>query len=652
MAYPIQTNYTAGELSPRLSLRVDFNKYANGLETQENYITLPHGGVSRRNGTHFVAEVKTSATATRLIPFEFSTTQAYIIEVGDQYMRFYRDNGRIEVASVPTEIATPYLEADIFDLTFAQSADTLYICHPSYAPRKLTRSSHTSWTLTTVSFWDGPYLDANLFTASGSPLSITLTPSAATGSGVTLTASANLFVSTDVGRSIRILEGAVWGWATITDYTSATEVEITINSTLTDTTSKSEWRLGAWSDTTGYPSAVTFFEERLAFGGSTEQPQTVWLSVSSDYEDFTPGADDDDALTYTIAANKVNAIKWLASSVGLLVGTVGGEFALFGGNDSPLTPTNVTVRRQSTHGSLSGTIALVGNAALFIQRSGKKIRELKFDAAGGTYLATDLTLLAEHITTPSIVDMSYQQEPDSIVWLVRSDGVLVSLTYNPAQEIIALARHTTDATGLFEAVATIPSSDGSYDETWVVVKRTIDGSTKRYVEYFDPNLQMDCALTYDGSATTAVSGLDHLEGEVVVSVGDGAVYPRETVDSGEITLDGPAAQEIHVGLHYNSTITTLRPEVKMPDGGTSQGKRKKWSEIFVRVVDTLGMTIEGDQYPFRSASDPMDAPPPEFDGDVRVSNSGWDRNGQLTFSQIQPLPSTILGHYGRLEIED
>lgn len=646
--YPLQTNFTAGELSPRLLLRVELNKYNNGVETMENFVVFPHGGTTRRAGTYFVKEVKDSTKETRLIPFEFSTTQAYILEFGDQYIRFYKDEGRIESPpGTPVEIASPYLEADLFDLKYAQSADTLYIVHQNYAPRKLTRTSHTAWTLSTVDFLDGPYLDENLVTPNSTASTITITPSAATGNGITLTASSALWASTDVGRLVRLKEGSVWGYAKIVGYTSSTVVTADVKSTLTNVNAKSTWRLGSWSTTTGFPQAITFFEQRLAFGGSASQPQTTWLSQSGDYEDFTPGTADSDALTYTLASNQVNVIVWLASSTALLIGTVGGEFALFGGNENPLTPTNVIVRKQSTHGSMNVSPVIIGNATLFVQRSGKKIRELALRPETGGFTATDLTLLSEHITDPLIYELSYQQEPDSIVWCVRDDGVLVSLTYNPTQEVLAFARHITD--GFFESVATIPSTDGSYNQTWTVVRRTIGGNTKRYVEFFRPDTYVDSALEYSGVATTSVTGLDHLNGKTVKINGDGAVYPDEVVSGGSVTLDGPAAETIQVGLAFTPKIVTLRPEVKLPNG-TSQGRPKRWAEVFIRMYQSLGLTVEGDVIPFRSAADPMDSEPPLYTGDKRISNSGWDQEGKLTFQQDQPLPCTILGYFGLVDI--
>jgi hypothetical protein len=702
-----------------MALRVDFSKYANGVETLENYVVLPQGGVTRAPGTRFVAEVKDSSKSTRLIPFEFSTTQAYMLEFGDLYIRVYRDGGRVGsaitgavnngggliritstahglgtgdpiyvsgVGGVPnatgqwdvsiinantvdligstwggaytsggtwvTEIPTTYPEADLFDLKYVQSADTLYLTHPNYPPSKLQRSTHTSWAFSSVTFLDGPWFDENLLLPNSTRSTITLTPSAATGA-ITLTASAPLFTAAHIGRFIRLLEGSTWGYGVVTGFTSSTVVNFTVTNTLTNVNAKSTWRFNAWY-TSNYPGAICFFEERLAFAGSPVQPQAVWLSVTGDYEDMTPGANDDDALTYVLASRKVNAIIWLADSVGLLIGTVGGEFAMFGGNDSPLTPTNVTVRKQSTRGSLGVSPVEVGSSLLFVQRAGRKIRELNFNAEAGAYKSPDLTLLAEHITANFIVEMSYQQEPDSIVWCVIDSGDLVAFTYNPEQEVLAFGQRTTD--GEFESVATIPHPDAAGDQTWVIVNRRIQAQDHRYIEYMDPTLLVDSGLNYSGVSVSSIAGLDHLEGKamdiVAMNLNDSyIVYPQATVAGGEVTLVGPEVTSAQVGLHYTPQFVALRPEVKMHNGGTSQGRKKRWVEVFVRLYQSLGLTINDDEMPFRMANDSMDTSPPLFTGDKRVTVAGgWNREGQLTITQNQPLPSTILGYFGTLDV--
>jgi len=243
------TNFTAGELSPRLDGRNDLSKYPAGCKTLENIVIYPHGAAARRPGTQFIAEVKTSSAKTRLIPFEFSTTQTYILEFGNQYMRVYKDKGQVLSGGSAFEISTPYLTAELFDIKFAQSADVMYITHPSHETKKLSRTGHTAWTLATVDFTNGPFLDTNTSTT-------TFQPSGTSGS-VNITASANTFVSTDVGRLIRIGDGI----AKVTGFTSATVVAVTTSTNFANTNAVTDWSLGAFSETTGFPSCVTFFEQ-------------------------------------------------------------------------------------------------------------------------------------------------------------------------------------------------------------------------------------------------------------------------------------------------------------------------------------------------------------------------------------------------------
>ena len=273
------TNFTGGELSPRLDGRNDLAKYSSGCKTLENMVIFPHGSAARRSGTQYVAEVKDSTKQTRLIPFEFSTTQTYMLEFGDQYIRFYKDNGQILSGSpaVAYEISSPYLEAELFDIKFAQSADVMYICHPNHAVRKLARTAHTSWTLTEVDFTDGPYLDDNIS-------STTFVMSAHTvGTGRTLTASSTTgingdtgFQTTDVGRLVRFRDG----YGKITGRTNTTVVTVEILEDMGSSSHSTNWSLGSFSDTTGHPSCVTFFEQRLVFAATLNNPQTIYFSKS------------------------------------------------------------------------------------------------------------------------------------------------------------------------------------------------------------------------------------------------------------------------------------------------------------------------------------------------------------------------------------
>ena len=320
-ASPMIAAFNAGELSPKLRGRIDIEKYAMGCKTLENFFCRAHGGVQRRPGTYFIGEVKDSSKATRLIPFQFNTTQAYILEFGNQYIRFYKDYEQIEVSGAAYEIASPYLEADLATLQFAQDADIMYICHPSYPIYKLSRTAHTAWTLTAVVFTDGPYLDQNA-------TATTLTASATTGSGITLTASSALFVAGHVGAFFRIYAGGSWGYVKITYVTDSTHATADVVSTLGGTGPVTTWREGAWSTKNGFPATVAFLEQRSVFAGSSSYPQTIWASVTWNYEDFTPGTLADDPFTYTISDRQMNAIRWMVNLSNLFIGTTTGEARL------------------------------------------------------------------------------------------------------------------------------------------------------------------------------------------------------------------------------------------------------------------------------------------------------------------------------------
>ena len=666
------TNFTGGELSPRLDGRNDLTKYASGCKTLENMIVYPHGSAARRPGTQFVAEVKDSTKKTRLIPFEFSTTQTYMLEFGNQYIRFYKDNGVILSGGSPYEIVSPYLEAELFEIKFAQSADVMYICHPNHAVRKLSRTGHTAWTLTEVDFTNGPYLDSNITTT-------TFTISAHTvGAGRTLTASAITginsdtgFQTTDVGRLVQFRDGH----GKITARTSTTVVTIEILTDMGSSSSSTDWSLGAFSNTTGHATCVTFFEQRLVFAGTKSQPQTLFFSKSGDYENMDENRGgtvaDDDAIIYTIASNQVNAIRFMTATRTLIVGTAGGEFAVSGGGtDSAITPTNILIKKQSNHGAANLDAIAVGNVTLFLQRAKRKIRELAYNFDVDGYLAPDMTILAEHISESGITQMAYQQEPNQIIWCVRTDGQLIALTYQREQQVVAWHRHIfggsfSTGNAVCESVAALPTDDNEY-QIWVIIKRTINGVTKRYVEYlhtfdFDETDNtdfnfLDSQLSYSGSPVTSISGLSHLEGQTVAILADGSTHPRKTVTSGSISLDR-SASKVKVGLPYTSLLQTMRLDAGSQDG-TSQGKTKRIFDITLRIYESIGIEVGPDlnnmeRIPFRSSATLMDQAIPVFTGDKEIEFRGnYETDGYVYVRQDQPLPLTILSLYPRLVTND
>ena len=745
-------NFTAGELTQRLFGRTDLGRYDNGATTVENFLVQPHGGLSRRPGTRYIAEVKTSSAKTRLIRFQFNVEQVYVIEMGNNYMRFYKDGGQIvDGSSNAIELTTTYTTAQVPDVKFAQTADVMYLVHPAHPPRKLTRSSHTSWSITDVDLKRGAMLDPNITTT-------TLLANGRTGN-VNITASASLFTSNDVGRLVQLHKG----FAKITSITSATVAvaavqeledgrtelmptyacttisfhegdpdstglehndrledtagnfidqgfEVGMRVTLTGSTSNNftnllvvavtdttlviapgndlaaeaagdsvtlvgslvadkKWRLGAFF-IGSYPSTVAFYEQRLVFAGTSNQPQTMFFSQSGDFENFEIGTDADDGLQYTIGSNEVNVIRYLVSSSQLVVGTSGGEFVVrASGFDEPLTPTNTQIKQQTTFGSAPIQPLLIGNSTLFIQRAKRKLRELAFSSESDSYVAPDMTILAEHITEGGIEEMAYQQEPDSVAWLVRADGVLACMTFRREEQVVAWHRHIVggafgSGNAVVESVATIPG-DIDEDQVWVIVKRTINGATKRYVEYlsgFDFGTDVgdaffvDSGLTYSGSAATTISGLNHLEGQSVAILADGAAHANKTVSSGSITLDR-SVTKAQIGLPFTSKLETLRIDAGSAMG-SSQGKNKRIGEVTVRLFRTVGLKIgtsstELDTIPFRSSSDSMDTALSLFTGDKTAEfNGGYDDDATITIIQDLPLPMTILAIFPTLSVFD
>ena len=674
----IQTNFTAGELSPRLEGRVDISKYFNGVRTLKNMIIHPHGGTTRRGGTKHIANTKTGTKKVRLIPFQFSVTQAYMLEFGENYIRFYRDDQRIGGGGFSSgfssgfsgsasivEVATTYLESELFEIQFAQTADILYIAHPNHQPAKLSRTSVDVFSIADEVFLNGPYQDENL-------TATTITPSATTGT-VTLTASTGIFASTDVGRIVRIDQGSDFGYAEITIFTSATVVTALVKDNFVSTTGQTTWRLGAFSDTTGFPSSIAFFEDRLMYAATTLQPQSVWGSQSNIYNDFSPGADDSDAVTYTIASDQVNVIRWLSPGKALTIGTVGGEFLMSASTrDEAITPSNIKIVRQSEYGGAYIMPVRSNGVVLFAQRSTKKIRQFIYQFESDSYVAPDLTLLSEHITGEGIVEMDYQREPDSIIWSVRKDGTLLGMTFERDQEVVGWHRHVlggaSDALGTqaqAESVGVIPN--GEQDEVWVSVKRFINGSEVRQIEVVTEgrasvnaldgdDFFVDSGTLFSGAPTLQISNLDHLEGETVQILADGAVVPDQVVVDGTITLE-KAASKINAGSGYVSDVETMRIEAGSANG-SSQGKIKRINKVDFRFFETLGAKFGPnadnlDTIFFRSTSDPMDSAPPRFTGDKEESfPSGFETEGRIFIRQDQPLPMTILAIMPRVRTND
>ena len=684
-ATPIINAFTAGELSRHLDGRTDHEKYFSGCRRLENFIVRPHGSVLRRPGTRFIAMAGDQDAPVRLIPFDFNAeaSQSYVIELGHETMRVFKDGGLILDGGEPHVVATPYQADEVFDIRFVQSADTLFLVHPNHAPRTLTRTDHTAWTLEAMEF-KIPGFDLSIADGDSSGLAegrpgdtMTLPDgrdfsAACIVNGVNLSGEATIFRYMGQGVFVADGEDAVLTFASDPDHADDEIEAVYAGGELqtdyweiasSDTSRPSDWIDGNW------PSVAAFYEDRLVLGATPKRPLTLWFSRTGAFDDlrvnttpFDLGVQGeplaDDSFDVTLSGARVNPIRWVVDQEDLLVGTNASEVRVWSGSEGQaMTPSDRQCKRQSANGSAKAPALLAGGAVLFVSRSGRRIREMRFDIGSYRYTAPDLTILAEHATAPGVIDMDYARDPHGILWVVRGDGVLAGCTYVREENVVAWHRHPLGGDGAAEAVACVPGETG--DEVWLAVRRTVNGQVKRFIERMDPEFDadsslaeaffVDSGLSYHGDPDTEVTGLDHLEGETVAVLADGLVKAPRIVENGAVTLD-EAASVVHCGLAYSSVLQPMRLEVGGATG-TSQTKKKRVMAVTSRFLDTVGGRVcpgddDQDKYeailPRRGASDAGLAPA-MLTGDVPVRLSGgFDRDGLFTIRQDDPLPMTVI----------
>jgi hypothetical protein len=398
------------------------------------------------------------------------------------------------------EIASSYLEADIDNIAYDQSNDTMTLVHETYAPADLTRTADTSWTLTDKVFVDGPYLTEN---TTATTLGISGTGASTitiTASGVTGINGDTGFQTTDVGRLIRWQDpGSTWHYYQVDTRSSTTVVVCTrlSDATPSATTATEVWRLGSWSDTTGYPKAIAYHQQRLFFAGTTDEPNTIWGSAIDDFTNFTPGTDDSDAVKFVVAGKR-NDIYWMKASDRLRIGSAGGIQTLWGGSTtSSITPTNVDADNEETIRCKRLNPIDLGKVTLFAQRSGKVLRELSFDAIETDGLvAPDVTLVSEDIlgnpgdtTDVGVKQMAFQREPVPTVWCVKDNGQVAGLTYSRETETVGWHNHIIGGDTAVSAKSVVSIPGTGQDRVWFINQRTINGTVRQYIEQMNTNFR-------------------------------------------------------------------------------------------------------------------------------------------------------------------
>jgi hypothetical protein len=756
---PLLRSFAGGIVGPELYGRLDLTKFQTGLAEALNWWVLPHGPVQNRPGFEYVLEVKDSTKAVRVIPFSFNTEQTFVIEFGDQYIRWHTQgatlleaadgvlgvtqanpgvlssdglfgsppsngdwvylsgiggmtelNGRYaKVANVVPgvvdtfeltdihggadidttnygaytsggtfakvyEIATPYLEADLFDLHFVQSADVLTITHPSYAPRELRRLGATNWTLTSISFVPTIGTPAVPTATAGGPgggTPITHTykttalaaesleeslASASDNASSDLTVAGNYVdvtpsvVSGAVRYNIYKLSNGLYGYIGQTDGSAFRDKNVT-----PDVSQTPPELSNPFSGANNYPGAVGYYEQRRCFGGTNAKPQNFWATRSATENNLSYSIPqrDDDAIAFRIASREVNRIRHIVDLKQLVLLTSGGEWRVAPQNSDVLTPTTASPKPIATEGASNVQPVVTSSAIIYVQESGGRLRELKpnqYDSAAFD-APNDLSIMAPHLFDDyTIVDMAYAKAPYKMVWCVRSDGQLLGLTYLPEHEVIALHQHETN--GYFESVACV--KEGSEYALYAVIRRTINSRSVRYVERLhtrrfsapEDAFFVDSGLTYDSTPTTTIRGFWHLEGEELAVLADAGEVTGVVVEEGVITLEQEASV-VHAGLRITADLQTL--PLALEAEALGQGMTKDVNEVYLRLKDTSGIligptfeTADMVEMTLRSDEDYGSAPALMTGIEQVTIMPQWGQDAQVCIRQSAPQPATIL----------
>ena len=648
----IQTNFSTGELDPLLRSRVDLAQYNNALSKATNVVVQPQGGLRRRPGLKYLAELPNSSTPSaangvRLVPFEFSVDDSYMLCFTPSRMYVFKDGVQITAINGGANdyLATSITGAMLSDICWTQSADTMIIVHPDLQPVKLVRgATNADWTMTTITFDSIPKYAFTMTVTSSTTLSAGhLTPSAVSGN-VELTSQNSAFSAASVGQYIN---ATPQGRARIIQYTSATKVNAVVEYPFFSTANiaQGNWEIESgyedvWSSGKGWPRTVTFHEGRLYFGGSKSRPSTIWGSKINLFYEFEASESlDDDAVEATLDTSSLNVIVDMISGRDLQVFTTGGEFYVPQSGTEPITPLTLTFKAVSRNGTKTGTrVQSLESGSVYIQRQGKSLNEFLFSDTQLTYVTTRISLLSGHLLkTPSRMALrraTSTDEGDLLMMVNTDDGTMAVFSIMRSQQITAPSEFITD--GVFRDVGV------DVTDIYAVVKRTFNGTDRYFVEYFSFDRFTDCAFV--GGAAASASSLPHV-GKALNVICDGVPQGNETVSGGgSVTFDRASTTSYEVGLPFTVYAKTMPVEIKLQTG-TRLGFKKRIVEINAVVNDTQHIALNNNPVPFRTFDNPLlDDPEPEFTGIKRVNGVlGYSREATVEISQSLPLKMTLLG---------
>ena len=676
-----QSNFAIGEVDPLLRGRVDIEQYYSSVEKAKNVIFEPQGGFSRRPGLKYVGDYTSSVSVTdavRLIPFEYSTGQTYLLlftltSATNLRMFVYKD-GTLQTNLnssgnnyVDHTLSTSF--TDLRSINYTQSADTMIVTHRDTPPFSIVRGTgDTNWTVSAITFskpiaknsvWGGTFAPYDGSTLSGTP---TLTPSATSGVAK-LTSSTNIMgVSIIVNDRIRVKDPKGFGYCEVVDINTNTEavINIIIPFASTDAILASDWEnendwAENWNGNSGYPHTCTFHEGRLYFGGTAKQPMTLFASKVGDYYSFRQSEGlDDDAFEVTLTTDKVNTITGLRSGRDLQIFTTGGEFFIPQADLDPITPSNVSVKSTTKRGSKAGIkpVATEGGT-FFIQRQGKALREMLFSDVELSYVANNISLLASHlIVDPKAMAIrpgTDTTEGDLLMicngtsttgYRAASSGLggtLACFMLHKQQNIVAPSYLQTDGTFLDVAV--------DLDEIYVVVKRTINSATKYYLEVFDDDFTTDSSVQKTSSFSgTSYNLVPHLQAKTVKVVRDDIVESdvSNVNSSGTITTSAQPSSYIETGLDFTVTVKTNPVEPNLPSGRVVTQK-KRILEVSPVMYRTQNLTVNGYEVPLATLPYSGGGTVPTITGIKKMHGLvGYSTDAQVTISQSKPVFFTVL----------
>ena len=733
--------------------RSELEQYPNAAIVLENFNVMPQGGIDKRTGSQYCTTAYGTGSPCRLITFQPTTTNAYVLEFGNGYIRPLL-NGQ----PTGTIITVPYQTADLFTIQAREINDVLLIVHPNYPEATLSTSNPTQWTYAPFVWKYAPITDFNYDTtktiaSSGSSGNVTLTASGftfsnsqvgsylgaqytQTGQNTDLVMDGGTWVTSPsviVGNTYYVQTTGTWSgsliieesydggttWTTVREVAANDDNNYSFNVSVVDSTilnslhnivyarmrcnATATVTAGAhgylWGDTyqfdvqflitavasgggtasatviygfpmtsstylysfgpscpaNGYFGAVEIHEQRVCLSGHPAYPQTVWMSQINDFYNFLESTGKDtDAIQVTIASTDRNAVQWMASfNVALVIGTGNSEWIFTGGNSalasSIITPTAIQVRRVSTFGSSPIFGRTVNNQLLFIQRGQRKLREMQFDYLRNTYTSeNELTILSYDTTSPGIIQSDYLQLRDSRYIAVTGDGRLITMTYEPSQQIKGWSQWTTQ--GIIESACVVKTT--TLDQVYMSVQRTINGAVTRYIEVVNqqpvnalPNVIFsDCAkVVTNVTPSNTVSGMTYLMGQTVNILADGAPLAQQTVSSDTLTLPS-AASTVIIGLPYYATAAPMPFDFNP----TRKGMYNRIPFVIVDFYNSLGCYVGQDlnklrQIKFRPATQPWGTATPLYTGQLKVYlNSFNQRQATVYFQSQDPFPCTIL----------